>query len=156
MKSTTLQIRDLALRSGVSVHTIRYYERVGLLPRPERSASGYRLYPADAARRVRLVRMLRSLGFRVRELRSLSGVLEGAFPRAAVRARLRAKRDEVRARSRELERSWKLLDALQSCRCRGDCVLIARLLDGDPPNPADACRPARAKRRSGPRKETRP
>ena len=130
-----LPIREVAKRSGVSVHTLRYYEREGLLPRPDRSPSGYRLYPPDAVRRVRLVRALRSLGFRVRELRSISGVLDNRFPRASVRARLRAKRDEVAARLDELERSRKLLDALHACRCHGDCALVARLLDGTAWNP---------------------
>jgi DNA-binding transcriptional MerR regulator len=152
---TMLPIREVATRSGVSAHTLRYYEREGLLPRPDRSPSGYRLYSPDAVRRVRLVRVLRSLGFRVRELRSLAGVLDNRFPRASVRARLRVKRDEIGARLHELERSWKLLDALQTCRCRGDCVLIARLLDGATWNPAGASRPPRAKRRSGPTKENR-
>jgi MerR family mercuric resistance operon transcriptional regulator len=152
---TMLPIREIAARSGASVHTLRYYEREGLLPRPDRSSSGYRLYPPEAVRRIRLVRVLRSLGFRVRELRSLAGVFDNRFPRASVRARLRVKRDEVGARLRELERSWKLLDALQTCRCRGDCVLIARLLDGTAWNPAGAARPPRAKKRSDPTKEKR-
>jgi MerR family transcriptional regulator, copper efflux regulator len=124
-----LRIGDLASRTGTSAHTIRYYERVGLLPRAERSPAGYRLYPDDAIRRVRLVRALRTLGFRVRELRSLAGVLDRRFPRAAMRTRLRAKRDEVDARLRELAHARKLLDALQACRCGGDCALVARFLD---------------------------
>jgi DNA-binding transcriptional MerR regulator len=152
---TMLPIREIAARSGVSVHTLRYYEREGLLPRPDRSPSGYRLYPPEAVRRVRLVRVLRSLGFRVRELRSLAGILDNRFPRASVRARLRVKRDEVGARLHELEQSWKLLDALQTCRCRGDCVLIARLLDGAAWNPAGARSPLGAKKRAGPIKENR-
>jgi DNA-binding transcriptional MerR regulator len=125
-----LAIGEFAQRSGVSAHTIRYYERIGLLPRPERSASGYRRYPPESIRRVRLVRVLRELGFTVRELRALAGVFEGRFPRGAIRGRLKAKRDEVANRLRELERSWKLLDALQSCRCRGDCALVDRLVGG--------------------------
>jgi MerR family mercuric resistance operon transcriptional regulator len=150
-----LPIREIAAQAGVSVHTIRYYEREGLLPRPDRSSSGYRLYPPEAVRRVRLVRALRSLGFRVGELRSLSGVLDNRFPRASVRARIRAKRDEVGERLHELEGSWKLLDALQTCRCRGDCALIARLLDGTARNPAGAPRPPRTRKRSGTTKENR-
>ncbi len=141
-----LPIREIAARAGVSVHTIRYYEREGLL---------YRLSPPEAVRRVRLVRAFRSLGFRVGELRSPSGVLDNRFPRASVRARIRAKRDEVAERLHELEGCWKLLDALQTCRCRGDCALIARLLDGTAWNPAGAPRPPRMRKRSGTTKENR-
>jgi DNA-binding transcriptional MerR regulator len=52
----------------VSTDALRYYERAGLLPRPERSSSGYRLYPVSAVRRVRLIRSALALGFRVEEL----------------------------------------------------------------------------------------
>ena len=130
MKTTPLPIREVAARSGVSVHTLRYYERVGLIPRVDRASSGYRLYGSDAVRRVRLVRMLRSVGFGIRELRALGAVADLRVPRAPLRARLRAKRDEIGGQLRDLERAWKLLDALQGCRCRGDCVLITRLIDG--------------------------
>jgi DNA-binding transcriptional MerR regulator len=136
MNASMLPIREVAARSGVSVHTLRYYERVGLLPRAERSSSGYRMYPAEAVGRVRLVRMLRSLGFGIRELNSLAGVMDRRFPRGAIRARLRSKRDEVGARLKELQHAWKLLDALQACRCRGDCALVVRLLDGNESPPA--------------------
>ena len=141
-----LRIREIAAQSGASAHTLRYYERVGLLPRAERSRSGYRLYPPEAVRRVKLVRVLRALGFGVRELQALAGVLEGRFPPRAMRAGLRAKRDDVGARMRELQRSWDLLEALQSCRCRGDCVLVTRLLDGSLSGPPGACRPRGARR----------
>lgn len=129
MKEPMLRIRDVAARSGVSVHTLRYYERVGLMSKADRTSSGYRLYAPEAVRRVRIVRILRSLGFGIRELRGLAEVLDRRFPRGAVRARLRAKRDEVGERVRELQHAWKLLDALQSCRCRRDCELVARLVD---------------------------
>jgi len=131
MKESMLRIRDVAARAGVSVHTLRYYERVGLMPEVDRTSSGYRLYPPEAVRRVRIVRILRSLGFGIRELRALTGVLDRRFPRGAMRARLCSKRDEVGERLRELENAWKLLDALQSCRCRRDCELVARLVDRD-------------------------
>ena len=147
MSASMLPIREVAARSGVSVHTLRYYERVGLLPRVERSPSGYRLYPEGTVRRVRLVRVLRSLGFGIRELQGLAGVVDQRFPRGALRSRLRSKRDEVGARVSELQRVWKLLDVLQSCRCRGDCALVVRLLDGEEPQGT--------KRRTGPKKEDR-
>jgi len=135
MKTSMLPIREIAARSGVSVHTLRYYERVGLVPKVDRSPSGYRLYPEGTVRRVRLVRMLRTLGFGIRELRELVGVMDQRFPRGAIRSRLRSKRDELGARVSELQRAWELLDVLQSCRCRGDCALVVRLLDGEAPRP---------------------
>jgi MerR family copper efflux transcriptional regulator len=130
MKTSLLPIREIAARSGVSVHTLRYYERAGLLPKVDRSPSGYRMYPVETVKRVRLVRVLRSLGFGIRELRGVGGVFERRFPRGKIRTRLRSKRDEVGLRMKELQEAWRILDALQGCRCRGDCALVVRLLDG--------------------------
>ena len=133
MSGAMLPIREVAARSGVSVHTLRYYERAGLLPRADRSSSGYRLYGPEAVRRVRLMRVMRALGFGIRELREIADVLSQRFPRGPIRTRLRLKRDEFQARLQELERTRKLLDALQACRCRRDCALVSRLLDAANP-----------------------
>ena len=69
MKSLT--IGHLAKQAGVNLETVRYYERRGLLPRPPRSASGYRLFPAEAARRLRFIRRAQELGFSLREISEL-------------------------------------------------------------------------------------
>ena len=58
----------LAALAGVSVDTLRHYERVGVLPAPERSANGYRAYPARALERVRLVRRALSVGLSLAQL----------------------------------------------------------------------------------------
>jgi DNA-binding transcriptional MerR regulator len=63
-----LRSGELARRAGVSPDTLRHYERQGLVPRPERSAAGYRLYSPAALDRIRLVRGALSIGFTVREL----------------------------------------------------------------------------------------
>lgn len=61
----------LSERSSVHIETIRYYERVGLLPKPVRSAGGYRLYqPADSDR-LCFIRRARDLGFSLDEIRRL-------------------------------------------------------------------------------------
>jgi DNA-binding transcriptional MerR regulator len=146
---TFLPIREVAAKTGVSVHTLRYYERAGLLPRTSRSAAGYRLYTADSVRRVMLVRTLRSVGFGIRELRGLGAVADLRIPTTAMRARLRTKRDQVSGQLRDLERAWKLLDALQGCRCRGDCVLVTRLLDG---GDSKSAVPRRPKARTRPKR----
>ncbi len=70
MKSLT--IGHLAKEAGVNLETVRYYERRGLLPKPPRSASGYRLFPSDAARRLRFIRRAQELGFSLNEIRELS------------------------------------------------------------------------------------
>jgi Cu(I)-responsive transcriptional regulator len=64
-------IGDLARQTGTKVNTIRFYEDIGLLPRPMRTASGRRTYNASDVRRLSFIRHGRSLGFSVEEIRSL-------------------------------------------------------------------------------------
>lgn len=71
-KSRYLRSGELAKLTGVSTDTLRHYERIGVLPRPGRTAAGYRRYPAHAVDRVRLVRAALALGFSLEEL---AGVL---------------------------------------------------------------------------------
>src|SRR4051794_38292030 len=62
---------ELARLSGISADTLRFYEKHGLLPRPPRTSAGYRMYPAEAVKRVQLIRGALSLGFSVAELKQL-------------------------------------------------------------------------------------
>jgi MerR family transcriptional regulator, copper efflux regulator len=66
MKSLT--IGHLARESGMNLETVRYYERRGLLPKPPRSASGYRLFPIEAAQRLRFIQRAKELGFSLKEI----------------------------------------------------------------------------------------
>ena len=70
-RSAAIQIGGLSRQTGCNVETIRYYERVGLLPRPSRSAGRYRLYDTDDVRRLAFVRRARELGFTLDEVRAL-------------------------------------------------------------------------------------
>ena len=70
-RSAAIQIGELSRQTGCNVETIRYYERVGLLPRPPRSAGRYRLYDAGDVRRLAFVRRARELGFTLDEVRAL-------------------------------------------------------------------------------------
>lgn len=86
-RSTTLRIGDLARRTGCHVETIRYYERVGLLPRPVRSATRYRLYAPEDVRRLIFVRRARDLGFTLEEVRTLLALAVSDGDEACAEAR---------------------------------------------------------------------
>lgn len=73
-----LTIGRLAEEAGVSVETVRYYERRGLIRRPPRPRSGYRRYGKDAVRRLAFVRRAKALGFTLREIRDLLALRAGA------------------------------------------------------------------------------
>ncbi len=66
-----LTIGAVAKRVGVAIDTIRFYEREGLLPEPQRRASGYRSYGEDAVSQLRFIRRAKSLGFTLEEIREL-------------------------------------------------------------------------------------
>src|SRR5260221_3594696 len=70
-QSAGMQIGELARQSGCNVETIRYYERVGLLPAPPRSAGRYRLYDSPHVRRLAFLRRARELGFTLDQVRAL-------------------------------------------------------------------------------------
>jgi DNA-binding transcriptional MerR regulator len=58
-----MRIGEVAKQSGVTVDTVRFYERVGVLPPPERRPSGYRHYAFDTIERIKLTRELQAIGF---------------------------------------------------------------------------------------------
>jgi len=63
-----LRSGELAALAGISTDTLRHYERMGVLPTPRRSDGNYRLYPAHALERVRLIRQALTVGFSLAEL----------------------------------------------------------------------------------------
>ena len=72
-----MKISEAATASGCHLETIRYYERIGLLPSPERTASGYRAYTAGDIDRLRFIARGRDLGFSLEEIRSLLQLSDG-------------------------------------------------------------------------------
>ncbi|HVH88902.1 MAG TPA: heavy metal-responsive transcriptional regulator [Terriglobales bacterium] len=66
-----MQIGELAKSAGVTVQTIRFYERKGLLPSPPRKESGYRVYGEDDTRRMQFIRQAKGLGFSLDEINSI-------------------------------------------------------------------------------------
>jgi len=99
-----LQIGELAELTEVSRDTLRHYERKGVLPRPARSAKGYRLYSAKAVERVRLVRRALAVGFTLDELaRILAEREQGRAPCRDVHALAVSKLENLNERLREME-----------------------------------------------------
>jgi DNA-binding transcriptional MerR regulator len=94
---------ELARRAGVGTDALRHYERVGVLPAPERTAGNYRVYPASALERVRMVRRALAFGFSLAELASIFRVRErGGIPCRAAQELGKAKLVEVERRLAEL------------------------------------------------------
>src|SRR5438132_5623211 len=67
----SLRIGAVAEAAGVGVQTLHYYERLGLLPKPERSAANYRLYSPEAIRRVRFIKKAQAVGLTLEETKQI-------------------------------------------------------------------------------------
>ena len=114
------RIGELSRQTGCNVETIRYYEHVGVLPRPPRSAARYRLYDIGDVRRLVFVRRARELGFTLDEVRALLALSadNGKDTCAEVRqlaashlADIRAKINDLRAMERVLSVAVRRCDA---------------------------------------------
>ena len=130
-----LTIGTLAKQSGVNLETVRFYERRGLLPEPPRSESGYRLYPPDAARRLRFIRRAQELGFSLKEVEELLSLR--VLPRTTsrdIRKRAEAKIADIEAKMKALESMrqalGKLTKACVGCAPASECPILDSL-DGD-------------------------
>lgn len=98
-----MRIGALARATDVPIDTIRYYERVGLLPQAPRQRSGYRIYGPEAIARLSVIRDARHLGFSLQVIRELLALLEPATATDAAARRLAQRRlAEIDARVAEL------------------------------------------------------
>src|SRR5438445_253018 len=94
---------ELAQQGRVNAETIRYYERRGLLPKPPRTPSGYRVFSSDAVRRVRFIKRAQGLGFSLKEIKALLALrVDPCSSCGDVRKRAEAKIGEIEARVRML------------------------------------------------------
>jgi len=66
-----LRVGSIAKKAGVGVQTLHYYERINLLPKPARSEANYRLYSADAVRRVAFIKKAQAVGFTLAEIKEI-------------------------------------------------------------------------------------
>src|SRR5437762_11952588 len=105
-----LTISRLARLGGVNLETIRYYERNGLLPKPPRTAAGYRVFPVDAPRRLRFIKRAQEFGFSLKEIRDLLSLrVRPSTSRADVQARAHAKVADIDEKIRTLQAMKKAL-----------------------------------------------
>ncbi len=94
--SDRLFIGKVASAAGIGVQTVRYYERLGLIQPPQRTESGYRVYPAETLERLRFIRQAQAVGFRLEEIREILRIkYAGQSPCNCVRNMLQKKLKDV-------------------------------------------------------------
>ena len=130
-----LLVGQLARQADVKSDTVRFYEQAGLLPRPERTAAGYRAYPPDAANRLRFIRQAQALGLSLDEIKRVlrmrdSGKLPCDFVIELAQRRLREVERElaglegVRDSLRRYVRHWQRTANPDVCAAAQFCNLI--------------------------------
>lgn len=129
MNESTLRIGAVADQAAVNVQTLRYYERRGLLPRPGRTASGYREYAPDTPDVVRFIKRAQELGFTLTEIQELLK-LRSAPSRDRIRVRkiAQAKIADIDARVSRLAAVRESIAALVEC-CESGEALRCSIID---------------------------
>ena len=155
MKATEgLSIGVLSERSGVNIETIRYYEKIGVMPFPARSASGYRVYGAEHVRRLHFIRRGRELGFSLDELRGLLHLVDGhAYTCGEVHALTVGHLADIRQKIADLRRLERVMSDM-AAQCSADqvpeCPIIDALFEMRPVGGRMPRRSARANRDASP------
>lgn len=132
----TMRIGELANKTGHSVETIRYYEKVGLLPAPQRLSNNYRVYGELHVMRLDFIRRCRTLNIGLDEIRLLLESIAEGSEKGANRAHLLIHQhlETVERQMRELRHLKKSLSELASACCgrhdeKHPCGLLEKLID---------------------------
>lgn len=128
-------IGKLSEATGVHIETIRYYEKIGVLPAPPRSDGGYRLYSREHLARLTFLRRCRELGFSLEEIRALLGLMEEDYTCREVKRLTVDHLQTVRQKLKDLRKLERALASIVS-QCDGgttqDCPILDTLFTERP------------------------
>lgn len=131
-----ISIGKAAKETMVSVETIRFYEKQGLLVTPQRNASGYRQYPQDAIKRIFFIQRAKEVGFTLKEIKELLCLRKKPGTSCTeIKLRSLEKIEEVEKKIQDLEKIKQAL-SLMVIRCSGsgdlsDCPILESLDFGE-------------------------
>jgi MerR family transcriptional regulator, mercuric resistance operon regulatory protein len=126
-------IGEMSRQTGVNIETIRYYERIGLMPKPDRTAGGNRQYDQDQLKRLYFLRRARDLGFSLEEIRGLFEMVDRKdFTCSEVHDLTVNHLISVREKISNLTRLEKALSAMVAECSRGDvpeCPILETMFE---------------------------
>ena len=131
-----LAIGEVSRRTGVNIETVRYYEKIGLMPKPNRSEGGNRLYNDVQLQRLYFIKRCRVIGFSQLEIRALLSMVDhDNVTCAEVHRVTTAHVADIRQRIKDLRKLEKVLTQMANECSRGDvpeCPIIETLFDYGP------------------------
>jgi len=120
---------SLSTAAGVNIETIRYYEKIGLMPDPARSPGGHRIYKQRHLKRLSFIRRSRELGFTLQQIRELLELVDGGeYTCAEVHNRTTKHLADVSRKIRDLRKIQQTLKSMAS-ECSGDSVPDCPIVD---------------------------
>lgn len=128
-----LSTGDIADRTGVNVHTVRYYEDRDLLPPVPRSAAGHRQFGEEHVAHIRFIQRAKKLGFTLSEIGELLSLRAGPDAGAEIREKTEEKIEEIEAKISDLRRiRGKLVELADACDAHSapDECLVLHALEG--------------------------
>jgi DNA-binding transcriptional MerR regulator len=129
MSKKSYTVGQLAQDTGIKPVTIRYYEKIGLLPEARRSASGYRMYSTTDHSRLVFIRRSRGLGFSLDDIRELLSLADRQQESCAgVDAKVEQQLAQVRSRLSDLRAMELELERLSKC-CEGGVIMDCRIIE---------------------------
>lgn len=124
-----MKIGQLSRQTGCKIGTIRYYERIGLLPEPARSEGGYRIYNENHLKRLSFIRRSRELGFTIEEIRVLLNLVDGGnYACSDVKTITLEHVETVSQKIADLKKLEKTLSRIAS-QCAGDATPECPIID---------------------------
>ncbi|MEL0108338.1 MAG: helix-turn-helix domain-containing protein [Rhodospirillaceae bacterium] len=128
-RALTLSIGELSKRTGCNIETIRFYEKIGILPSPPRTAGGHRVYGEDHLKRLTFVRRCRDLGFTLDEVRTFLELVDGQdYTCAQIEQITLEHLREVRQKISDLKKLERVLKEMAS-QCSGGTVPECPIID---------------------------
>ena len=126
-------IGEMSKRTGVNIETIRYYERINIMPKADRTAGGNRQYNRDQLKRLSFIRASRELGFRIDEIRELLQMVNRQdFTCGEVHELTIGHLASVREKIKGLRKLEKALAGMAAECCQGDvpdCPILEKLFE---------------------------
>jgi MerR family mercuric resistance operon transcriptional regulator len=123
-----MRIGKLAEAAEVSVETVRYYHRVGLLDRPEKPQRGFRSYTSETLKRLLFIRRAKKFGFSLADIGALLKLSKGSNSCQSACALAEKNLEEIRVRKRELEElESQISELLARCRSQTGCLVLETL-----------------------------